>query len=161
MRGHSREVIEGSSKDAVQVVLEFCQLQRQLVAHFMDLHEPKDRERFSDVARVTVLRLGEQSWRCARHGAGISFKTAGSTVDAHVGLAIFADAIDGWRLLQFLESRGIASLSFEGESYPADEEEALGRLLASMSNAGILEKVPLRARFGLFRPVMRDRSGAA
>ena len=145
-------MIVASSRNAAPVVLEFCDLQRRLVERFLEDVRPKDVERFSDVERTGTLRVGSQQWTYTRHGAGISFESPGMTVDAHVGLALFPSAIDGWRLLQYLESIGVTTLTFEGESAAADDEESLERLLARMERAGILEAVSLQPSTRLFRP---------
>lgn len=141
-----------SSKSAAPVVFQFCDLQRRLVERFLEVLRPNDLERFSDVERTGTLRVGSQYWSYTRHGAGISFETPETTVDAHIGLAVFPNAIDGWRLLQYLESIGVTSLTFEGEAVAADDEKALERLLEKMEQAGILEAVHLQPPTRLFCP---------
>ena len=144
-----------SNRDAVSVVLELCALQRRLVERFLEDLRPNDLERFSDVARTGTLNVGTQSWSYTRHGAGVLFKTPGATVDAHVGPAAFPDATDGWRLLQYLESIGVATLTFEGELTVIDDEKDADRILDRMALAGILETVRLRPPTRIFRPSPR------
>lgn len=145
-------MIVASSRDAVPVVLEFCDLQRRLVERFLEDVHSNDLERFSDIQRTGTLRVGAQQWSYTRHGAGVSFEMPGTTVDAHVGLALFPDAVDGWRLLQYIESIGVATLTFAGELIAADDEKSLERLLERMEQAGILEAVHLEPSMRLFCP---------
>ena len=141
-----------SSQVAAEVVLRYCELQRQVVEHFLKEFRPKDLERFADVERQGVLRVGDEAWQYTRHGAGVLFQNRGVVIDAHVGMAIFPDALDGWRLVQYLESAGVATLSFEGKGVAADNEKALGYLLAEMVKIGLLEEVHLLPPTLLFRP---------
>jgi hypothetical protein len=145
-------MIVASRRNAAPVVLEFCDLQRRLVERFLEDVRPNDLERFSDVERTGTLRVGAQQWSYTRHGAGVSFEIQGTTVDAHVGLALFPSAVDGWRLHQYLESIGVATLTFEGEHVAADDEKSLERLLERMEQAGILEAVHLQPPTRLFCP---------
>jgi len=145
-------MIVASSRNAASVVLEFCDLQCRLVERFLEDVRPNDVERFSDIERTGTLRVGSKEWNYTRHGAGILFEIPGTTVDAHVGLALFPSAIDGWRLLQYLESIGVDNLTFEGESVATDDEKALECLLERMAQVGILEAVQLQPPTRLFCP---------
>lgn len=146
-----------SSQGAANVVLRYCDLQRQVVEQFLKEFRPKDLERFADVERQGVLRVKDETWQYTRHGAGVLFQSRGVVIDAHVGMVVFPDAIDGWRLMQYLESAGIATLSFEGKGGATDNEKALEQLLAEMVKTGLLEEVHLLPPTQLFRP---RRSGA-
>jgi len=98
---------------------------------------------------------------CSRHGVGVSFEAPGRMIDVHVGLATFDDAIDGWRSLQYLESRNVTCLMFEGEAVDARDEGALERLLEAMAQARIMEIVLLgEPPRRLFRPATIGRGGA-
>lgn len=141
-----------SDENASQIVLRYCKLQRQLVERFREDLQPRDLDYFSDVARNGSLQLGSQTWQYARHGAGVAFESPAAVVDAHVGLATFPDAVDGWRLLLYLESAGTRAITFGGETAMAGDEEELERLLERMTRAGILEEVRLRSGRRLFRP---------
>lgn len=145
-------MIVASDRDAEQVVLEFCNLQHRLVGRFLQDVCPKDLERFSDVERIGTLRIGSQEWKYTRHGAGILFEIPGAVVDAHIGLALFPNAIDGWRLLQYLESIGVSSVAFDGAAVAANDEEGLERLLEKMEHAGILEAAYLQPPTRVFFP---------
>jgi hypothetical protein len=147
-------MIVSSDRDAVDLVLGYCELQLSLVECFLAFFRPKDREYFHDVERIGTLQLGTQTWRYTRHGAGVMFESPDAVVDAHKGLAAWPRGVDAWRLLQYLESRGITEFSFDGEHTVIDYEEAgLERILRKMVQHGILQEVPLTPRRGLFVPL--------
>ncbi|WP_436621051.1 DUF6896 domain-containing protein [Sorangium sp. So ce136] len=152
-------MIVDSIRNAAPVVIEFCDLQRGLVERFLDEVRPNDLDRFSDIERTGNLSVGAQRWSYIRHGAGVSFEIPGAIVDAHVGVTLFPDAVDGWRLLQYLESIGVTTLTFDGEHVATDDEKSLEYLLERMEQAGILEAVYLEPSRRLFCPSRNRRTG--
>jgi len=72
-------------------------------------------------------------------------------------LATYPDAIDGWRLLQYLEATKVGVLTFEGQKAPSDDLNALELLLQRMADAGVLEAIERPSK--LFRPLARVNGG--
>src|SRR5438132_540026 len=96
-----------SNVDAADVVREFIVEQASLVRHFMSQFSPKDTLRFRDAPNGTFV-LNGVSWNHRRHGSGVVFTNSGGVViNAHVAMAAHPAAVDGGRLFEYAESRGI------------------------------------------------------
>ena len=124
----------------LEIVLSFAELQRRLVLLFLAQEQPRDREFFADVSRRGTVDLDGESWQFVRHGAGVSFKSRNGVVDVHVGLSQFPDGVDGWRLWQYLESKGIPGLVSGSDLIASDDESGLENLLATLAASGHLVK---------------------
>jgi hypothetical protein len=96
------------------VLTQFCETQALLMEAFRRQHPEV-------TFTGTVLNLAPRGevdvdgaiWRFQRHGPGLRFTSdaEGLVVDMHDNLPR-TDVVDAWRLLQYLESQGVAELEF-------------------------------------------------
>jgi hypothetical protein len=132
--------------EAIEQVREFSKLQGCLVRHFLELYHPVDRERFRDVRDGEFLIHGEL-WRHQRHGAGVLFVGPDNvSVDAHVAMADFPDAVDAGRLCEYFESVGISIVGFCEQEYDVAVPE-LDRMLVEMTRVGVLREVNVQSPY--------------
>lgn len=117
----------------VEHLTEYVAIQRTLLAALAQRIDLSGREYFNDLPRGELIAAGKP-WRFAGHGRGVRFEALddATVVDVHV-LPTVPDALDGWRLALYLESRGDAAVHHDGRSYPRTEatlEDLLRRLAA-------------------------------
>lgn len=136
--------------DALRVFESYSLLQRRLIENLLRTTNPRDRVHFRDLAG-TELVVDGVLWTYKRHGAGIIFRSNVGTVDAHVRAADYPDGVDAWRLMQYSESRGFATLEFARQEYPVEDESALEDLLAKMAATGSIRATATHERLYLPR----------
>lgn len=135
-----------ASEHAERVVEAFSRLQRGLVNALLTTARPFDREYFKDLPDGSLEFEGER-WSYRRHGAGVAFRSGrGVVVDAHVAMADWPGAIDGWRLCLYLESLGVQEMVYRGAVIAVAEESGAKRLLREMALAGVVRAVQDRQR---------------
>ncbi|WP_437528769.1 hypothetical protein WME79_46450 [Sorangium sp. So ce726] len=132
--------------DAVQLLSRFASLQGRLVRKFLELYEPKDRERFRDVPNGT-LSIEGATWTHRRHGAGVAFTGINNVrVNAHVGMNEYPEGIDGGRFFEYLESIGISVVDFAGIEYNVTMCD-MDKMVDELWRRGILRAVTTEGRF--------------
>src|SRR5271170_6742096 len=142
-------------QSALQIVAQFASLQGRLVRQFIDTYSPQDRERFRDIADGTFSVDGNV-WRHRRHGSGVLFLAANNVrVNAHVAMAEHPTAMDGGRLFEYVESLGLASLTFDQVEYQITKRD-LDRMVDAMSQRGVLRAVVTPDRKALIAGPGRD-----
>ncbi|AUX45526.1 uncharacterized protein SOCE26_070200 [Sorangium cellulosum] len=135
-----------TSVDALQILNQFASLQGHLVRKFLHLYDPKDRERFRDVPNGT-LSVNGRTWSHQRHGAGVTFTDSNNTrVNAHVGMTEHPEGIDSGRILEYLESLDITTVSFDNRDYSATIHD-INNLINDMTQRGLLRTVTTQGRF--------------
>lgn len=65
------------------------------------------------VPRQGEIQVSNDSFAFTRHGSGVRFTSlvSGHIIDAHKIYLGMHDAVDSWRILQFLESLGVDSIT--------------------------------------------------
>lgn len=97
-----------------------------------------------------TVRLATQSWKFVRHGRGYRFSSdEGVVVDAHRRVEL-RDAVDAWRLSQFIDS-------LEGKDEETSER-AVEAVLSDFAKSGALEYTDL---VGLYRLCREDEVNAS
>ncbi|WP_158620004.1 DUF6896 domain-containing protein [Corallococcus sicarius] len=141
--------------NAQEIIRQYSDLQASLVASLRsNLRHVQDWEFLTDVPKRGRLVVGDEGWRYGRHGAGVQFigERTGRVVDAHVGLLRSPSAVDAWRLSQFCEAIGIATVHYGGRTFSAQDEGELELCLRELAREGILVEVPHSARLWLLSP---------
>lgn len=139
--------------DAIGAVWEYCVLQGRLVRHFLATYSPRDLDRFRDVPNGSFV-LGTDCWKHTRHGAGVSFENGdGVRVNAHVDMAEFPEGFDAGRLFEYLSSKGLRRVRFEGADYDVAYPDVV-RLVARMASRGRLTLVRGEAPYGTYERVV-------
>jgi hypothetical protein len=135
-----------ATNNAVELLLQFASLQGHLVRKFLELYDPKDRERFRDVPNG-ALSLNDESWTHQRHGSGVAFVNSNNVqVNAHVAMADHPEGIDGGRLFEYLESLGCPFVVFSGREYSVTKDD-MDRMVDDMVQSGLLRPVITPGRF--------------
>jgi hypothetical protein len=133
--------------DAMGAVSEYCVLQGRLVRHFLAKYSPRDLDRFRDVPNGSFV-LGAECWKHTRHGVGVSFESDdGVSVNAHVGMVDFPEGVDGGRLFEYLSSKGVRCVRFDGTMYDVEYRDMV-RLVTRMADCGRLKRVRGEAPYG-------------
>lgn len=122
-----------SSEIRDEVLVEFISLQTALIDEVHKRYkEALIGGNFYLLPRSGVLTVGNYRWRFQKHGLGIRFTCidgGGEVVDAHVDVSS-GEVIDGWRIAQFLESRGFDL-----------EEGAVNKILEAKALTGTLQMI--------------------
>lgn len=121
--------------DAIEVVRAYSRMQAALVRVWADA-VLSDRTTFRSTPQRGVIEHAGKRWEFTRHGAGVRFISSDAVVDPHVEITTEPTAVDGWRLWQFCDSRGIEALTFESERFDATDHCALEALLRRLNAAG-------------------------
>jgi hypothetical protein len=138
--------------DAIDAVWEYGVLQGRLVRHFLAKCSPRDLDRFRDVPNGSFV-LGAECWKQTRHGVGVLFESSeGVRVNAHVGMVDFPEGLDGGRLFEYLSSKGVGRVEFNGAMYDVDYGSMI-RLVTRMADCGRLKRVRGEAPYGTYERV--------
>ena len=106
-------------------------------------------EMISTGPKTGAVRPDVRSWNFVRHGRGYRFTSEdGVVVDAHRRVEL-RDAVDAWRLSQFIDSTG--------ERIEETSEREVEEVLADFERSGTLERTDTA---GLYR-LPRSRRGHA
>ncbi len=126
--------------DLMGIIREYCRLQGSLVAAFLAETNPRDERYFLDVGRRGAVSVDGRKWDWHRHGGGVAFVDAatGETVDPHVGMVESPEAFDAWRLVTYLQSKGIAEVSYGSSSAAVADELEVERLIEIATASGVL-----------------------
>jgi len=125
---------------AIQLLHEYGALQERLCDALFDRYPIEDVNLLLDLPKRGILSVGDDLWEFQRHGVGVCFTNipAKEIVDAHVAPATQPGGIDSWRLVQYLESRGIGTLHHETMQYDATSTESLDAMLEQLCRMGLL-----------------------
>lgn len=128
--------------DATNVVSEYSNLQARLVAATRLAYPSLDKDLIG-INRVGNVCADDETWAFALHGVGVRYvgTRSGRIVDVHVQMIEHPDAVDAWRLEQYLESIPVAEVWFENECHRVAEEGGVDLLLATMATRGAIERV--------------------
>lgn len=131
------------SPEAIDVVREYAAKQAALCRALLQQHSIRDTVRLLDLPRHGNVGLDETFWEFQRHGVGVCFSRvpSGEIVDVPTGVADAPDAFDAWRLIEYLESRGIDELRHRGQAYRVTEGQALKLLLRRLAKDGVLTPI--------------------
>jgi hypothetical protein len=127
------------SPDAVTVILEFVELQDNLISAFREAFpQIADWEYLLDCPKSGDFWALEEEWEFHRHGAGICFtgQKSGKVVDAHWGISSSPRAFDAWRLSQYFESIGIETIGYLSDVFEVCDEDGAEALLNSLLKDG-------------------------
>ncbi len=92
--------------------------------------------------------LGAECWKHARHGVGVSFESDdGVSVNVHVRMVDFPEGVDGGRLFEYLSSKGVRCVEFNGAMYDVDYGSMV-RLVTRMADCGKLKLARREAPYG-------------
>lgn len=119
-------------KELILALENFSNTQEKLIREFQKQYHPID----NDIGQVKKPKTGRftaigQEWKFCKHGIGISFEniSSGATIDAHDGIRINKRIFDAWRLSIFFESIGITELLWKSNSFFADDDDSIEKLL--------------------------------
>jgi len=87
-----------------------------------------------------ISAFGEE-WQFTRHGAGILFegKESKRIIDAHREIFSHSNSFDAWRLFPYFESLNYSEVVWKSNSFIADDDDELGKLLELLEQEHILE----------------------
>lgn len=94
-----------------------------------------------------LFAIGEE-WKFQKHGTGIVFEgnRSGKIIDAHKEIIDRSKAFDFWRLAEYFESLNCFKVIWESNTYFANDEEDLDRLLELLRQADIIKLVVTQYR---------------
>jgi hypothetical protein len=79
----------------------------------------------------------------------------GVSVNAHVGMVDFPEGVDGGRLFEYLSSKGVRCVRFDGTMYDVDYGSMI-RLVTRMADCGRLKRVRGEAPYGTYERIGGD-----
>lgn len=125
---------------AIQLLREYAALQERLCDALFDQYPVDDANLLTDLPAQGTLPVGDDFWEFQRHGSGVCFTqpSTGQTVDAHADPVAQTKGIDAWRLVQYLESKGIEELVEDGVDFDATSERSLQEMLEKLHRKGSL-----------------------
>lgn len=125
---------------AETVLRDYVALQERLCKALFDRFPVKDTALLTDLPRRGLLPLGDTLWEFNRHGTGICFScvSASEIVDAHAEPVAHPRGIDAWRLIHYLESRGIEALTHGGAEFDATREKSVEEMLRQLFGEDLL-----------------------
>lgn len=142
------------------MVRAYSRMQAALVAAWADAVRA-DCTPFRSTPHSGTIEHRGMRWEYTRHGAGVRFNSDQGVLDAHIEIATEPTAVDGWRLWQFCESRGIEALTFDGKRFDATDDRALHELLRHLSAAGHITRAPTDCELFTPRAPRAARGGGA
>lgn len=125
---------------AVPILRNYVALQERLCGALFHEYPVADRVLLTDLPRRGLLRVDSDEWEFVRHGAGVRFfcRLSKETVDVHVEPVACPGGVDAWRLILYLESRGIRTVECNGERFNATSEPSLEEMLKVLCREGLL-----------------------
>ncbi len=121
-----------------------CRLLESLKAGYSVVGDLDDWGVLRSLPTKGQIELDGSTWSFKRHGMGFRFVRDSDrlTVDAHRLLGSYADGIDTWRALQYLESLNLDHYYINDEKYELGESEIeLRKSFQLLLDAGAIEMV--------------------
>lgn len=129
------------SVDVVAIILEFVELQNNLIAKFRQTFSRiTDWEYLLDCPRCGSFLAQGEEWKFQRHGVGVCFtsQNSGKVVDVHVGIYKCPKAFDAWRLCQYFDSLGIEKIYYMSSFFEVGDEDGSDDLLKCLLTDGLI-----------------------
>lgn len=137
---------------AKQLLREYAILQERLCDALFEQYPVDDVNLLTDLPKRGQLPLGDELWEFERHGSGVCFThvSTKAIADAHTSPVACPAGIDAWRLIQYLESKGIKKLTHGSTEFAVTSEKLLERMLEQLSREGLLDVAdPKRRMYSL------------
>jgi hypothetical protein len=134
---------------------DYVSLQKRLCEALFGRYPIEDVMLLTDLPKWGSLHVGDELWEFKRHGTGVCFirVPTNEVVDAHTGPVAHPDWVDAWRLVQYLESKGIETVNYGAKNFDATKEESLDEMLQRLCNDGVLVVAdPKRRIYSVHRP---------
>ena len=136
-------------KEIVPALNHYVEIQENLIVEFQKQYHPlsSDLDLLKQPKTGILSAVGEE-WKFQKHGTGIVFESnrSGKIIDAHKGIIDRSKAFDSWRLAEYFESSSCSKVVWESNTYSADDEEDLDKLLELLSQANIIKLVATQYR---------------
>lgn len=128
----------------VSVLKEFAETQEKLICEFQkQYHSLSNDSGLLKHPKTGLLSILEEEWKFQKHGVGIVFEeiTSGKIIDAHNGINSSKKAFDSWRLSEYFESIECSKIFWESDTYIADDDDDIDRLLKLLKQVNIVKLV--------------------
>ena len=136
-------------KEIVVALNDYVEIQENLIVEFQKQYHSLS----SDINLLKQPKTGISSalgeeWEFQKHGAGIVFEgnRSGKVIDAHRGIISNTKAFDSWRLAEYFESSNCSKVVWKSNTYSADDDEDLDKLLELLRQANIIRLVAAQYR---------------
>lgn len=133
-------------KEVLPVIVDFIEIQKQLVSAFIQEHIQNNQSNFLiNCPKSGYLNVLNYKWYFQRHGNGVCFSEheSGQVVDVHVKMVEYPDAFDAWRLSQYFESVEIERLTYKIDVIEeVDEENVIENLLKRLLEDKVIQLIP-------------------
>jgi hypothetical protein len=119
---------------------DYAALQERLCEALFDRYPVDDATLLTDLPKRGSLPLGDELWEFERHGTGVCFTRVPTNeiVDVHADPVAHPGGIDAWRLVQYLESKGIETVNYGATKFDATKEKSLDEMLQRLCSGGVL-----------------------
>ena len=126
---------------AKQLVTEYAVLQGRLCEELFNQHPVDDANYLTDLPKHGSLPLGNDLWEFKQHGSGVCFSHISSheIVDAHIKPVSYPEGIDAWRLVLYLESKGVKALNHGRTEFDATNQRAVEQMLEVFCSEGLIQ----------------------
>jgi hypothetical protein len=141
------QAITIADKEIVQALKEFADLQEQLLLEFEKQYHPLNNDiSFLAKPKTGILKALGEEWKFQKHGMGISFEgiKSGKKVNAHSEVIKHKRAFDSWRLYDYFESIGCFEIIWKSDSYMANDDDDLDKLLEELNQVKIIKTLTQR-----------------
>jgi hypothetical protein len=136
-----------ADKEIVQALKDFADLQEQLLLEFeKQCHPLISFDSFIEKPKTGTLKALKEEWKFQKHGAGILFEeiNSGTKVNVHREAINHKRAFDSWRLYDYFESIKCFEIIWQSDSYIANDDDDLDKLLGELDQAKIIKTVSQR-----------------
>ena len=135
------------NQEIISTLKDFAETQEKLIFEFQkQYHFLSSDASLLKQPKTGFLSAMEEKWRFQKHGVGIVFEgeRSGKIIDAHKRIISNKKAFDSWRLAEYFESIDCYEISWASDTFVADDDDDLDRLLELLMRANLVKLVSER-----------------
>lgn len=124
--------------EAQKTLKEYSIIQERLCLTLFEKYGMPEDRFLANIPHDGLLSLDGDAWQFRKHGLGVLFEQLSShiIVDSHRYIQVCQTCFDTWRLVQYFESKKIASLNVGSKVFSAQNEGSLSEMIGELAGAG-------------------------